>query len=146
VYRSVICEAILKRANIEATSAGFRPGGRRAAKKLRNILAEHGLDVSEHRSKQVTPDMMRSAGMIVYMDSGNLKRIKDMCPTASFKTLNLASLIGDKRFKDLAFVRSEEEFRTIVYDIMEASARLASMLTSGKEILIDAHFSDRPFS
>jgi len=119
---------VLNWAKVPATSAGFRPGGRRAARKIRQLLAKHNLDVSEHRSKQVTPEMLREATVIIYMDSGNLKRIKDMCPEVLPKTINLANMLGDKRFKDLAFVRSEEEFQSIFYDIMEASTRLAVMI------------------
>lgn len=79
ICRSPLAAAVMKRAGLEdVISAGFKPGGKRSPKKMREWAAENatGIDLSEHRSTEVTAEMLKTAEWILYMDGGQRKRLE----------------------------------------------------------------------
>ncbi len=81
INRSALAEAVLKKhgpATVTFTSAGFVNPGRRAAKKMRVAAANWGYSLEDHRSQLVDRDMVLGASLVIYMDGGNYKRLKEM--------------------------------------------------------------------
>lgn len=126
-YRSPLCAAFLgKDRRLEVISAGFRKDAPRpAAKPVREYAALNGLDLSDHRSQRVTPQMLEWAEIIIYMDRGNERRLNDLiglCPRGAVKAqlINLASYSYNRPVvPDPAFARNAGDFRAIM-DLIKA--------------------------
>ena len=43
---------------------------------------ERGLDLSEHRSRQLTPEMLKDADLVLVMSKSHLSRVKEISPDA----------------------------------------------------------------
>ena len=115
-------------------SAGFVNPGRKAAKKMREAAAELGFDLSRHRSQLVTPTLLKWAEAVVYMDGGNLRRLKAMKFPGKFPALFCLGHYAKpsvSRIPDPAFMKKgSSEFIGVVRLIADASQRLARELCS----------------
>jgi tRNA threonylcarbamoyl adenosine modification protein (Sua5/YciO/YrdC/YwlC family) len=86
--RSVMAQAVLrkklqdmKRTDVKVLSAGImNSGGLGASFETRDLLAEKGMDVSGHRSRQVTREMLDSADLILVMEQLHEQRILQQYP------------------------------------------------------------------
>lgn len=54
-------------------SAGLLPGGARAAADAIAVMAARDIDISEHVSCQLTPDIVRSANLVIGMARGHVR-------------------------------------------------------------------------
>ncbi len=99
--RSVMAEYLLRkklmdagRADVDVLSAGtsafFGMGPTRETLKL---VAETGLDATEHRSRRVTLDILRSADLILAMETGHVEYLLRQFPKSQLK--NRIHLLGD---------------------------------------------------
>jgi len=142
ICRSPMAVAVMKRAGLtDVHCAGFKPADERSKpspKKVRDWAMENeGLDLSLHRSKSVTVDMLRRAEIILYMDSGQMGRLETLWeenglaaelgpvyararPLAAYLTTPLGR-IGDPMFQK----PETQEFMTIMGQLVEASTRFA---------------------
>ena len=75
ICRSPYLEAALRRLrpDIEISSAGFIGPGRSVPSNGATVASRRGLDLSEHRSKQLVPDILRRVDLVIVMD-GNQAR------------------------------------------------------------------------
>ena len=48
--------------------------------------AARGVDLTRHRSQELTPSMAREADLILGMDSGHIERIRELAPDAAERT------------------------------------------------------------
>lgn len=86
--RSVMAEYVMRnvlktrgRANVEVSSAGVMMlDGMGASDATVEILGGEGLDASGHRSRRITPEMLKKTDMIVAMASAHEERILGMAP------------------------------------------------------------------
>ena len=139
IYRSPFAAEVmiqLEMDGMEIRSRGFVNPGRVAAKKMRIAAAKRDYDLSHHRSVLVTKSDLKWADFILYMDNGNLKRLKAMTngktaleakfiPFGSF-----ADPVVDK-IKDPAFLKADsQEFKLIVEQLEEASLSFIDQVTS----------------
>lgn len=86
INRSAFVPAIIRaaRPGWEVRSAGMKTrDGRPASPKARRAAAEHGLDLSEHRSSVCTLALLRWAHLTLYMDNGNWVRLLALTEQAS---------------------------------------------------------------
>lgn len=84
---SPLAEAVMRDEGLEeVTSAALKnydpafkmPG---VTKKVREwTLVNGGYDLSKHRARLLTPEMLREARLVLYMDSANLERLKSSWP------------------------------------------------------------------
>lgn len=95
--RSPMAEALLRRKNGNHTvsSAGLSvlyptPATENANK----VMQEYGLDLSAHRSRQLTDKMVAEADLILTMTSGHQAVLRTIFPSAAEKTYTLASYAG----------------------------------------------------
>lgn len=81
IYRSPFAAAVLRRAlggesgGIVVDSAGFQGPGRESPKEAVEAAARRGVDLSGHRSQLVTPDIARSAELIIVMETGQRRMV-----------------------------------------------------------------------
>jgi protein-tyrosine-phosphatase len=88
--RSPLAEAITKRLvdearrkDVEVSSAGASAwDGSPASDGALLVGMERGLDLSSHRSRQLTADIIRDADLILAMSPSHLSRIKEIDPGA----------------------------------------------------------------
>jgi protein-tyrosine-phosphatase len=148
INRSPACAAVLRDALVRmepsfytVTSAGFINPGRRAAKKMREAMLAMGYDLSQHRSQLVTPEMLQSADIVVYMDGGNARRIVNMMQASNYrmcgwrplpdKCVNLGkwSVPVAPKVPDPAFMKKDSpEFAAVVEQLVLSSRALAKQL------------------
>lgn len=123
-YRSPACAAFLQgAAGINIDSSGFSEPGKPAAKRMRDMMATYGFDLTKHRSKTIDADQVNWAQLILYMDGGNRKRLEAAFPQAMRKARCLAEFIGEQRIPDPAFINPKgPTFEEIVDKIRRASA------------------------
>jgi protein-tyrosine phosphatase len=103
ICRSPMAEALLKRdmrGNDEFTveSAGLGAlVGHPASEHSVELMRELGLDISAHRARQIHPDMVQAADLVLVMEAGHKRAIDDADPTARGKIQRL----GEWQDKDI---------------------------------------------
>ncbi len=133
ICRSPFCEHYWRNlgASIRTDSAGFiTTEGRKTPPEYRAYAAEHGVDLSLHSSKWVSPELVNDADLIVLMDSSNAREFKALYP----ESLERAVLLG--AFLDPAISEIEDPFhlgaeaaRAIYQQMAEAVSALYERLT-----------------
>ena len=90
-----MAEALLKsqlseKDGIKVESAGLGAlVGHAASEHSVALMDELGLDISEHRARQIHPDMVRAADLVLVMEGGHKRAIDDADPAARGKVYRL---------------------------------------------------------
>lgn len=103
-------------------SRGFGEEGKRAAKKVRVYAAEHGYDLENHRSQQVTQEDICWCSVCVYMDAGNLRRLIRL-KVPSDKLYCLGWALGQTRISDPNYVPKGSKTDKILDNILDAVSK-----------------------
>jgi protein-tyrosine phosphatase len=87
---AVLRDALIEQKDITVESAGLGamvdwP----ASEHAEALMAERGLDISSHRARQLTPEMIREADLILVMESEHKKVIEAEDATARGKVYRL---------------------------------------------------------
>jgi len=121
ICRSPMAEALLKRElrgqdgfTVESAGLGALVGHPASEFSL-ELMAERGLDISEHRARQIHPDMVRDADLVLVMEAGHRRAIDDADPTARGKVYR----IGEWQDIDVAdpYRRPREAYENALADI-----------------------------
>jgi len=101
ICRSPMAEALLRarlavlRPGLAVSSAGLAaPLGRPADPLAVALLADRGLDLSVHRSRQVTPDLLAAAGLILVMETAQQRHLELLAPAARGRVHRLGAYGG----------------------------------------------------
>ena len=100
ICRSPMAEALLKSAlrgqdRITVESAGLGAlVGHPAADHSIELMEAMGVDISGHRARQIHPDMVRDADLVLVMETGHKRAIDDADPTARGKVHRLGEWQG----------------------------------------------------
>ena len=80
VCRSPLAVAIMKKYGLEdVRCAGFKPNGTKSPKKVRDWAAENAsVSLEDHRSVEVSREMLKDSEWILFMDSGQKKRLAEL--------------------------------------------------------------------
>jgi protein-tyrosine-phosphatase len=125
-WRSPFAAALLAQSSlISVRSAGFSANQANAAVPMRKEAEKIGLDLTEHRAKIIDYTLAQWAGVIVYMDNGNKRRLEAFLRQHALtrKTVCLAHYADppQPRVPDPCFVpRGSKEFFDIV-DLLKRS-------------------------
>jgi protein-tyrosine phosphatase len=72
-----------RRASVEVSSAGLAAlVGDPAEPEACELMAARGLDLSGHRARQITPDLVRSHELILVMEAGQQREVEALLPSA----------------------------------------------------------------
>jgi protein-tyrosine phosphatase len=88
VCRSPMAEALLAQSLADCPGLGVSSAGLGAlvdfpaANFAEVLMAERGLDISGHKARQLTPDLVRSTDLILVMESAHKHAIESRHPTA----------------------------------------------------------------
>src|SRR4051812_29076173 len=90
----VLLRERLGRIGVDAvvSSAGEMIGGVRASGGSVRVMAERGLDLADHVSRHVTPNMLASADLVLAMSRRHLRYALAMEPTAFDRTFTVKEL------------------------------------------------------
>lgn len=84
-------------------SAGFLPGDVGVHPGSVRAMARRGVDISAHRSRQLTPELVDWANLVITMERAHLMSLAEFSPTVVHRAFplreldSLASLIGPRR-------------------------------------------------
>jgi protein-tyrosine phosphatase len=95
ICRSPMAEALLRRElrgqdgiTVESAGLGALVGHAASAHSV-ELMAEAGIDISAHRARQIHPDMVREADLVLVMEARHRRAIDDADPTARGKVHRL---------------------------------------------------------
>jgi protein-tyrosine phosphatase len=95
ICRSPMAEALLRQAlgdktDISVSSAGLGALVDYPAAELAEVLmAERGLDISTHKARQLTSDLVHASDLILVMESGHKRAIGEEDPSARGKVYRM---------------------------------------------------------
>ena len=125
--RSPIAEGLLRAelgSGIRIESAGLAATeGTPPHPEAVRLMAEHGIDIRDHRSRQVTPAMALAAELILVMDEGQRTWCGSMVPSALGRIQLLGCWLppGSRMIED-PFGREPEAF-SAAFDLIRRSVR-----------------------
>jgi len=83
------------RTDIELVSAGLAAfPGSPASLQAVEVLAGSGVDISSHRARQVTPELLEQCDLILVMTGNHKQVLAEMCPSAAPGIFTLAEFSG----------------------------------------------------
>lgn len=144
INRSPLSAAVIRKEAgkiFQVRSAGFVNPNRRAAKKMRDAALELGINLEEHRSQLVDIKMAQWSNLVLFMDNGNLRRMKELF-NGRMQGLNV-SCLGNwaeggpiSRIPDPAFLkRGTKEFHDSVKLINECSINFVQHMIANADPL-----------
>ncbi|HEY80374.1 MAG TPA: low molecular weight protein arginine phosphatase [Anaerolineae bacterium] len=119
ICRSPMAKALLQQAlaergldgDIVVDSAGtYALVGRPASEGSVNAMKARGLDITDHRAKQITANLVNWADLILVMEDHHRRSIFVTWPKALIKTLLLSELAGDSAGIDDPYGREQWEY------------------------------------
>ena len=126
ICRSPMAEALLQRAlrgqdGLTVESAGLGAlVGHPASEYSQELMVEMGLDISEHRARQIHPDMVRDADLVLVMEARHKRAIDDADATARGKVYRLCE--WQDRDIDDPYRQPKAAFADALEDIEEGVA------------------------
>lgn len=100
ICRSPMAEALLRarfarrgRGNVESAGLGAVEG-RPADPIAVALLAERGVDLTQHRSRQITPEMLARFDLVLVMDEAQQRRLNAMAPSFRGRVRRIGGLSG----------------------------------------------------
>lgn len=132
ICRSPVAEALLKRHLRESSKVVESAGisalvDRPADESSRRLAAGLGLDISDHRARQLTRDMMGMADLILVMELWHIESITRIAPEVRGKTKLLGYWLDGQEIPD-PYQRSFEEFEKAVELIDQGVGRWTKYL------------------
>ena len=132
ICRSPMAEALLKRElrgqdGFAVESAGLGAlVGHPASEYSIELMDELGEDITGHRARQIQPDMVRDADLVLVMEAGHRRAIDDADPTARGKVHRL----GEWQDKDIddPYRQPKAAFADALEDIIEGVASWAEKI------------------
>lgn len=103
--RSALAEHIVRRRAAErgvrltVTSMGFLPAGQASPRLAVEIAAQHGIDLSQHRSRVIDPEVLNRAGLILTMTQAQAREVVARQPALwprTFALKRFAAFVADQ--------------------------------------------------
>ncbi|WP_417884412.1 low molecular weight phosphotyrosine protein phosphatase [Vibrio rumoiensis] len=84
------------------------------------VAEEHGLDINDHQSQQLTAALCAQYDLILVMEKGHLSTLSDIAPEARGKAMLFGQWIGEKDIPD-PYRQSKEAFDYAYQLIVQAA-------------------------
>ncbi len=139
--RSPMAEAIFRAlapGGIEASSAGVAASpGSPAMPQAVEVMKEMGLDLSGHRARQVEPEMLQEADLILTMTGRHKDAALGISPSSRNRVFTLKEFVGGGVTEDTdipdPFGGSLEVYRRCARELEELLSRLVDRLGAGEK-------------
>lgn len=133
--RSPMAQAILvsilghNNSNIIIESAGlFATNGMPATPEAIAVMEDFGIDLSGHRSRQVTGEMVQQADLVLTMTGTQRDWLVDMYPQAEGKTFTISEYLGEEGDLNDPFGQGGQVYRESANQIRKLLNQLAVLL------------------
>lgn len=117
--------------SIEILSAGlFTAEGQPASPNASAVMADRGIDITDHRTRSLTEDLIKRADLILTMTKQHKEHVMAMYPQAYDKVFTLkeyAGVYSDADIRD-PFGGSVEDYRSCADEIYGALEKIAQKL------------------
>jgi protein-tyrosine-phosphatase len=90
---------------------------RPAADFSQQVMAERGLDISNHRSRAISKEILDEFDLVLTMERGHKEALKAEFPECADRVYMLTELIGDQQDIDDPIGRSKEDYRATADEI-----------------------------
>ena len=132
-YRSPLAAAFLGRySHLDVRSAGFKPGGLRAGKPVRDAARELGFNLEDHRSVEVSQELMSWAQFVIVMNPTQLQKLTELFGVSNRPHRALLGSYLDRAvpsIPDLGFINlTSPDFGRVVGMIRDATGKVAECL------------------
>ncbi|HLV16402.1 MAG TPA: low molecular weight protein-tyrosine-phosphatase [Pseudomonas sp.] len=131
ICRSPVAEAMLRSAlpGRQLSSAGLGAlVGQGVEPTARELAEADGLDVSSHQARQLTPEMLSDADLVLVMSHGQRRAVGEIAPEALGKTMLLGKwLPGEPEIPD-PYRKSREVFEHVHRLLVDATSRWSARL------------------
>lgn len=128
ICRSPIGERVLQKLlpTKHIASAGIaversRLVGKSADETAVNVAEENGIDVKDHQSQQITPQLCAQYDLILVMEKGHIEALTQISPEARGKTMLFGQWVGQQDIPD-PYRQSREAFEH-AYKLIDKAAR-----------------------
>lgn len=74
-------------------SAGLLPSGRAASEGAQEVMADRGLDLGDHVSTQISPELVASSDLVIGMAREHVREVAVLDPSAFPRTFTLKELV-----------------------------------------------------
>lgn len=124
-----ILKARLDEAGIDATvsSAGLIPGGMPATPAAVDVLAERGIDISAHQSRQLAADQIQRADLVLGMTRAHVREAVVLAPDAFPRIFTVKELV---QRASVAGARAPDQPMSEYLAKLSTGRRLADLLGS----------------
>lgn len=113
----------------QIASAGiFAPAGYPAAQNTLAVLKQRGIDLGQHRSSQVTQEMVQTYNLILTMERGQKEALQIAFPTQAQKVFLLSEMIG-------GFWEIVDPIGGSFSDFEDTAREIEHILTAGYEMI-----------
>ena len=132
-FAGYLLRRLLASRGIRVESAGFLPPGRPAPREAIKAARHRGVDMSGHCSRMLSPELVKSSGLIIVMDREQAQAIRDQYGAAPSNVILLGDLdpLGIDTRRVLDPVDMPLSVFEAVYDRIERCAKaLAEALGS----------------
>ena len=79
--------------DVSVVSAGLLEGGYASPREVITTMAEYGIDLSAHRSREVTAADVESADLVIVMERAHLRELGSLSPLALSRTLTMREAV-----------------------------------------------------
>jgi len=123
ICRSPMAEGFLKamHSDFSVSSSGVSSmDGWSAMPEAIEVMKDHGIDISSHRARQITDEMVDEADLVLAMTSRHRELLKVTFPNAESKIFTLKEFAGTGTNIDDPYGNSKEAYETVADEIIEA--------------------------
>jgi protein-tyrosine phosphatase len=104
ICRSPVVEAVLRDRLVELGKVGWQvqsagtwaSNGQAPSRYSQEILAERGLDISNHRSQVITREMLEGAALVLCLAEGHAEAMRAEFPDQADKIFLLTEMVGQQ--------------------------------------------------
>lgn len=127
ICRSPVGEALLRQKlqgqglpNWQVSSAGtWAMDGRRAAEFSQKLMAERGLDITMHRSRNITADTLTGVDLVLCMEAGHAEALRAEFPALAHKIFMITEMRGRKYSVNDPYGGPLETYQQMVQELDE---------------------------
>lgn len=107
--------------------------GQPAASRAIQEMTRHGIDMTSHRTRRLTVDMIDEADLILVMEAGHYNAVVEVAPYAAGKTILMTKLIPGHPHHEIGdpYGGPERLFTDTFMTLREASKELVKRLQDG---------------
>jgi protein-tyrosine-phosphatase len=135
LFQERIAQAGMEQTWTVASAGTWTTDGQPAASSAQQAMAARGLDISQHRSREVTREMLRASDLILVMERGHKEALGVEFPEVAQRVLLLSEVV-DGSLEDIhdPIGGRLEEFEAAAAEIDERLGRgFQNILRTGQE-------------